>query len=283
MDARIPHGRIGAGGDGSAERRQRQRGRRDRGPHEPARLRDHAAPERTPARVRWPPASGGPCGSSSRTWGSATRTSPSPPRAPTLPAAISREPRGPWPAAAAVAGGARPPAVDRQRHPCHRALDAPGPRAPAAATWQPDVHAHDHAAPCRQARHRSASPAAPGPRARAGDAHGPLGASNRASPDAALLLSTHAIARIREACSVVPTAMAPPLFSRLVLALPPAVFVTALLASDAVAGKTPPARPARPPMKRLLLAVPPAVFLAALVAADAFAGSQPQHVQLTRR
>ncbi len=36
-------------------------------------------------------------------------------------------------------------------------------------------------------------------------------------------------------------------------------------------------------MKRLLLAVPPAVFLAALVAADAFAGSQPQHVQLTRR
>ncbi len=38
---------------------------------------------------------------------------------------------------------------------------------------------------------------------------------------------------------MVPTAMAPPLFSRLVLALPPAVFVTALLASDAFAGKTP--------------------------------------------
>jgi hypothetical protein len=36
-------------------------------------------------------------------------------------------------------------------------------------------------------------------------------------------------------------------------------------------------------MKRFLLAVPPALFVAALLAADAFAGRTPQHVQLERR
>ncbi len=163
--------------DHRARRRPRRRRRRDRGPHEPARLRDHAAPERTPARVRrhgrerraahrrppagegrlpsepgprllepglrrecsarsssggqqddsrdqycrWrrsPSASGEPCGSSSRTWGSATRTSRSPPRAPTSPSgdqSASPEVRGPRPPLSLEVR--RPPAVDRQRHP----------------------------------------------------------------------------------------------------------------------------------------------------------------------
>ena len=212
--------------DHGARRRPRRRRRRDRGPHEPARLRDHAAPERAPARVRHhgrerraahrrPPAGAGvlPSEPGPRRLDPGLRRRAAPvllgrpgrrPAAAVLHAGAAgrrraanraarrpgpgvrrcvllalrrgprpggrrsgRGPRGPWPAAAAVAGGGRPPGIHRQRHPHHRALDPQGPRAPAGATRQPNLHAHDHVAPRGQARRDAPAPAAAGPRERA--------------------------------------------------------------------------------------------------------------------
>ena len=100
-----------------------------------------------------------------------------------------RGPRGPWPAAAAVAGGARPPGIDRQRIHAYRALNPQGPGGPAGATRQPNVHAHDHVPPRGQARRDAPAPAAVGPRERRRDDHGPLRQRHRASPRAVFVLS----------------------------------------------------------------------------------------------